>query len=80
LLAGHRWRSGQSRQAAPKVAIRVRLSATVRPAGQVTVPACSPAAKSSTVSPPATGACSGLGLITAACPAPAIAPRRSPVP
>ena len=34
------------------------------PGGQVTVPACSLTAKSSMVSPPLTGACSGLGLIT----------------
>ena len=76
----HRSRSGQSRQATPKVAMRVRLSATVCPAGQVTVPACSSTVKSSTVNPPSTGACSGLGLITAAWPASSIAPRRSPVP
>src|SRR6266705_2428622 len=34
----------------------------------------------STVNPPGTGACNGLGLITASCPASPIAPRRSPVP
>ncbi|MHB1592804.1 MAG: hypothetical protein ACYCO9_00335 [Streptosporangiaceae bacterium] len=38
-----RARGGQSRPATPTVAIRVRLSATVCPAGQVTVPACSSA-------------------------------------
>ena len=61
----HRRRSGQLRHKTPKVATRVRLSATACPAGQVTVPCRSSTVKSSTVNPPLTGACSGLGLITA---------------
>jgi hypothetical protein len=65
----HRARSGQLRHKAPKVAIRVRLSATACPAGQVTVPRCSSTVKSSTVNPPLTGTGSGLGLITARWPA-----------
>jgi hypothetical protein len=44
----HRARSGQSRHKTPNVATRVRLSATVCPAGQVTVLACSSTVKSST--------------------------------
>ena len=52
----------------------------IQPAGQVTVPLSSLTVKSSTVNPPSTGACIGLGLITASWPASQIAPRRSPVP
>ena len=48
------------------------------PGRAAAVPASSSTAKSSTVNPPATGACSGLGLITAWCPASQIAPRRVP--
>jgi hypothetical protein len=70
----------QPRRDGRAVATRVRLKATVCPAGQVTMPACSSTVKSSMVSPPCTGACSGLGLITAWCPAFSIASRRSPVP
>ena len=80
LGSSDRWRSGQSRPKAPKVATRVRLKATVFLAGQVTAPTRSLTVKSSMVSPPCTGACSGLGLITAWCPASLIAPRRSPMP
>jgi hypothetical protein len=76
----HRLRSGQARQAAPKVATPVRLIGRVLAPGQVTVPAAWSTVKSSTVNPPATAGCSGLGLSTATCPAPAMASRRSPVP
>jgi len=76
----HRARSGQVPQAAPKMTLRVGVTGRVMPAGQVTVPACSSTVKSSTVNPPGTAGCSGLGLITARCPALPIASRRSPVP
>jgi hypothetical protein len=36
-----RWRSGQPRQAAPKVTLRRAVMCRVSPAGQVTVPAVS---------------------------------------
>src|SRR6266498_2968954 len=62
------------------VVIPVMLIGRAWPVGQVTVPARSSTVKSSTVNPPTTAACSGLGLITAVCPAPAMASRRSPVP
>jgi hypothetical protein len=76
----HRSRSGQLPQAAPKMTLRVGVISRVRPAGQVTAPACSSTVKSSMVNPPATAGCTGLGLITAWCPAWPIASRRSPVP
>jgi hypothetical protein len=44
------------------------------------VPFSSSTVKASAVSPRGTAGCSGLGLITARCPAPAIASRSSPVP
>ena len=75
-----RERSGQVRQAAPKTTWRDGGMVRVIPAGQVTVPACSSTAKSSRVNPPSTAGCTGLGLITARCPALPIASRRSPVP
>ena len=51
-------------QAAPKVIVRVLVIDRVRPAGQVTVPACSSMVKSSMVNPPGTAGPSGPGLIT----------------
>ncbi len=57
-----RARSGQSRHSAPKVATRVRLKATVCPAGQVTVPRCSSTVKSSAVKPALDGRARRLGL------------------
>jgi len=60
--------------------MRVVLIGRVLPLGQVTVASASLTVKSSTVNPPSTGDCNGLGLITASCPASWIAPRRSPVP
>ena len=76
-----RARSGQPRQAAPKVtALRSRVIGRVSPAGQVTVPAASSTVKSSRVNPPGTGGRSGHGLITAVCPASASAASTSPVP
>jgi hypothetical protein len=52
----------------------------VTPAGQVTVRAAASTMKSSWVKPPSTAGSIGQGLITARCPARAIAARRSPVP
>ena len=76
----HRARSGQVRQAAPKTTWRAGGIVRVTPAGQVTVPACSSTVKSSRVNPPGTAGWTGLGLITAWCPAFPIASRSSPVP
>ncbi len=56
------------------------VTCRVIPAGQVTVPAAASTVKSSAVKPPSTAGRSGQGLITAWCPAAAIAARRSPVP
>ena len=56
------------------------VSCRVIPAGQVTVLAAVSTVKSSAVKPPLTAGSSGQGLITARCPAAAIAARRSPVP
>ena len=56
------------------------VTCRVIPAGQVTVPAAASAVKSSVVKPPSTAGWTGLGLITAWCPALPIAARRSPVP
>jgi hypothetical protein len=58
----------------------VAVTLRVMPAGQVTVRAAASTVKSSWVKPPLTGGARGQGLITAWCPAPAIAARRSPVP
>ena len=63
-----RARSGQPRQAAPKVTARVRLIGRVIPFGQVAVPAASSTVKSSRVNPPGTAGRSGQGLITARVP------------
>jgi hypothetical protein len=76
----HPLRSGQARHSAPKVATPVVLIGRVMALGQVTVPAASSTVKSSTVNPPATAGCSGLGLSTATCSALAMASRRPPVP
>lgn len=80
LEAVHRSRSGQARQAAPKITLRAGVIARVTPAGQVTVPDCSSTVKWSTVKPAGTAGRTGLGLITARCPAPPMAWRSSPVP
>ena len=80
LAVVHRWRSGQSRQAAPKMTALRGVTRRVIPAGQVTVPAAASTVKSPVVKPPSTAGSSGPGLITARCPVPAIAARRSPVP
>jgi hypothetical protein len=80
LLVVQRSRSGQPRQAAPKVTWRRAVTGRVMPAGQVTVPAASSGMKSSRVYPPGTAGVSGCGFITASCPAAARAARRRPVP
>ena len=75
-----RCRSGQPRQARPKVTIRVRLIGLVTPFGQVAVPAASSTVKSSRVNPPGMARRSGAGLITAVCPAASSAASASPLP
>lgn len=69
LLLVQWWRSGQSRQAAPKVTLRFVLIGQIRPFGQVTVAVSSSTVKSSKVKPPSTAGLSGLGLMIAVCPA-----------
>lgn len=59
----------QPRQAAPKVTLRRVLLRPGTSAGQVTVPAFLSTLKSSRVNPPSTAGLSGLGLMTAECPA-----------
>lgn len=76
----HRARSGQPRQRTPNETLPLGVSVLVCPAGQVTVPAVKSIANSSAVNPPGTGARSGIGLMTAVCPAAASAARASPVP
>lgn len=80
LAVVHFPRSGQARQAAPKMTAFLAVTCRVMPAGQVTVPAAASTVKSSTVKPPSTAGWTGLGLMTAWCPAAVIAARRSPVP
>ena len=62
--AVHRLRSGQVRQAAPKITARRAVIRRVIPAGQVTVPAASSTVKSSAANPPSTAGLSGPGLMT----------------
>ena len=80
----HRARSGQSRQAAPKMALRVGVIGRVTPFGQVTVPGWSAVGSttvnSSRVNPPSTAGRSGHGLMIGMCPASRSAARASPVP
>ena len=76
LAVVHRARSGQPRQATPKMTALRAVICRVIPAGQVTVPAAvSTIEVISQMKPPWTA-----GLITARCPASVIAARRSPVP
>ncbi len=79
-LRVHRSRSGQPRQATPKVTCPVRLTGRVTPFGQVIVPASTLTVKSSTVNPPGTAALIGQGLTSGACPATDSAASISPVP
>ncbi len=76
----HRSRSGQPRQATPKLTCRTRLTGRVTPFGQVTVPASVLTVKSSTVKPPGTAGLIGQGLTSGSCPAVDSAASICPVP
>ena len=75
-----RCRSGQSRQATPKTALRAVVIRRVMPFGQVTVPVVSSMVKSSRVNPPATAGRGGAGLMIAVWPCSVSAARAWPVP
>jgi len=80
LAVVHRCRSGQPRQAAPKVTDRFGVIGRTRPFGQVTVPAGSLTVKSSTPNPPGTVGLVGHGLTSGMCPALSSSLSASPVP
>lgn len=58
----HRDRSGHSRQAIPKTALRLLVIWRLTPEGHVNVPAAGSWAKSSMVNPPSTAGLIGQGL------------------
>jgi hypothetical protein len=76
----HRCCNGQLRQAAPNVAVPLRVIVRVKPFGQVTAAARWSMLKSSAVKPPGTGARSGIGLMSASCPASMSVARAAPLP
>ncbi len=75
-----RWRSGQPRQAAPKVTLRRGRDGPGQPGWAGGGPGLLIDGEVIEGNPPGTAGCSGLGLITAWSPAVPIASRRSPVP